>query len=191
MATVVVEVQTSPNEEVDLPVYLTKPTEETTREPRLSLERLPWELEDVRVNSNLSMQDANHGSRSHLELSQQELRDIPVYINPPKQDPASEPRSRLNLILCIVLAINTFLQFIALVTPGWNSYTSYYLSTYESVYYYIGCVDTTPLQNVSTITCKTISYIDGFSDAYRVMVDSGKPALGNYIIMLTTSINKK
>ncbi|XP_045194641.2 uncharacterized protein LOC123550280 [Mercenaria mercenaria] len=81
-------------------------------------------------------------------------------------------RSRLNLVLCIVLAINALLQFIAIFTPGWNTTTGDNSGVYESVYYRTVCVT---VEEESE--CETKTYRRLFSDRYDASTDASKPSL--------------
>lgn len=112
------------------------------------------------------------------DVTAEEIEDAPLLINPQVKELKPGTRSRLNLALCIVLVINTLLQLIAVVTPAWNVIKGDISSSYESVYYIIGCIDTTPTENVSTTACSTTTFLSEFSDIYNAAKDTVKPSLG-------------
>jgi hypothetical protein len=119
-----------------------------------------------------------------IDVTVEEIEDAPLLINPKVKEVKPTTRSRLNLVLCIVLAIDTLFQLVAIVTPGWNVQRAELGSSHESVYYIISCADTTPLENVSTTVCNTRTFLDDFSKAYNTAKDSKKPALGNFTVFI-------
>ena len=119
-----------------------------------------------------------------VDVTVEEIEGAPLLINPTVKEVKPTTRSRLNLALCIILAINMLLQLIAMVTPGWNVQRTVIGSRHESVYYSIVCTDTTPLENISTTVCHTWTFLDDFSKVHNTAKDSKKPALGKHFKLL-------
>ncbi|XP_045194640.2 uncharacterized protein LOC123550279 [Mercenaria mercenaria] len=125
-----------------------------------------------------------------VDVTAEEIEGAPLLINSTVKEIKPVTRSRLNLLLCIVLAVNTSFQLIAIVTPGWNVLRGDITSSYESVYYTIACADTTPLENISTTVCNTITFLDDFSETYNSAKDTLKPALVSvYNLRVRNQIN--
>lgn len=105
---------------------------------------------------------------TRLVLTEEELQNAPVIETLPDIK-TPQTRSRLNLVLCIVLGINAFFQLIAMFTPGWLVVTNEVASSYVSVYYRVQCVKTDLLgerEGDDEKVCSSKTLLQIFQDSY-------------------------
>ncbi|XP_045193646.2 uncharacterized protein LOC123549543 [Mercenaria mercenaria] len=123
-------------------------------------------------------------------LSNEEIAYAPVINRDSVTNTKRGTMNRLQLALCIVLVINIFIQFIAIVTPGWSILTTNTVSAYGSVFYATACVRFVKA-NESDWECKTMSFHDTFHQDYSNAKDERKPALVrafNYVVRYQMNI---